>query len=123
MTCRSKVIKMTLRVFYKLTIFYDLNVIVGHELDRGQKRTGTTSCSVLTRWQPTKSPKSFFHVHDNLKALYIYIYIKDHIVQGVNPQMFYRSHEVFLVFVSWNHTSRASLRRDAMSVIFYVGVA
>ena len=54
MTCRSKVIKIALRVFFWLTVFYDLNVTVGHELDRGQKRVRTTSCSVLIGWQPTK---------------------------------------------------------------------
>ena len=26
----------------------------GHELDRGQERVRTASCSVLTGWQPTK---------------------------------------------------------------------
>ena len=54
MTCRSKVIKMELGIFYYLIVFYDLGVPSGHELDRFQERVKTTSCSVLTGWQLTK---------------------------------------------------------------------
>jgi hypothetical protein len=45
---------MALRAFYWLTVFYDLNVLAGHELDRGQKCVRIVSCSVLIGWQPTK---------------------------------------------------------------------
>ena len=54
MICRSKFIKMALRIFYWLTIFYDLSVPDCHELDRGQKHVKITSYNVLTWWQPTK---------------------------------------------------------------------
>lgn len=76
-------------------------------------------------WEMRRFIKRFFHVHDNLKKLFIYLvsYLKDHIVYDVNPRMFYGSDEVFMVFVSWNHTSRALLRRDAMNINFYVRVA
>jgi hypothetical protein len=54
MTRRAGVIKMALRVFSLLTVFYDLNVTIGHELDRGQKNVWIASGNVLIKWQPNK---------------------------------------------------------------------
>ena len=54
MTSRIKDIEMALRITYELIVFNDLGVLVGHELHIGQIHIKTASCSVLTRWQPTK---------------------------------------------------------------------
>jgi hypothetical protein len=75
MICRSKVFKLALRVLYSLTIFYDLNVTAGHELDRGQNCVMTVSCNVLIGWQPTKLTHlvgSFFEVYkDFLRGFWL----------------------------------------------------